>query len=432
MMTVGMLGSVLPTVGGTYRYPSRLFSARWASVGVWCYALALVFGGLPLYATQCIRYLQALWPAAEGAVPGALAPTLAAVALLTVFWAVNLVGISIAAGVQAVMAVVFMAALLVFGLYGVPGIDPARFEPLFTGGAGGFILAACILTFALQGSNAVIELGAEIKRPTRNIPLSLLISIPVVAGLYVLVATAAVGNVDLAAWKVLGENANLSQPAAAFLPKPLFYFFIIGGAFFAFTTTINGTFMWATKSLMVISSDGIMPERLARTSRFGTPALFLTVLWAGSCLAVVLDGLAKHFLPAMKVQPLNIFANYATIGGLIVFIPVMIAAILLPRRVPEVYQRARFKLSGALLYAAPIIGIVISVLLIVILLVDLKAWSLPFIVWFGLGFLVVSWRKAAIERESGEPLSDRMARDLSGMVSRALEMDNDEDGRLER
>jgi len=62
MMTVGMMGSAMPTVGGTYRYPSRLFSPLWATVGVWCYALGLVFGALPLYATECAQYLKAVFP----------------------------------------------------------------------------------------------------------------------------------------------------------------------------------------------------------------------------------------------------------------------------------------------------------------------------------------------------------------------------------
>jgi UDP-N-acetylmuramyl pentapeptide phosphotransferase/UDP-N-acetylglucosamine-1-phosphate transferase len=35
-----------------------------------------------------------------------------------------------------------------------------------------------------------------------------------------------------------------------------------------------------------------------------------------------------------------------TIGGLIIFIPVMVAAIVMPSRVPELYKRAEFKLRG--------------------------------------------------------------------------------------
>jgi APA family basic amino acid/polyamine antiporter len=396
MMTVGMLGSTMPTVGGTYRYPSRLFSPMWATVGVWCYALGLVFGALPLYATECAHYLQAVWPG--------MPAKAAAIGLLTVFFLVNVFGISIAASFQALMVVALIIALLVFGIGGLPSVDPNNFIPPFPEGAGGFILAACILTFALQGSNSVIELGAEIKRPRRNIPVSLLISIPVVTVIYILVAVSAVGNMDLEVWKALGDNANLTQPARNFLSNPLFVFFLVGGALFAFTTTINGTFMWSTKSLMVVAKDRIMPPALARTGRFGTPVRFLALLWILSVVAVLAGAGIKTF------------ASYATIGGMIIFIPSMIAAMLLPRRVPGLYNSAGFRLRGAMLYIAPCIGILTSALLIVILLANLELWSLPFLGWLILGVAFYFIRKRSVEKQTGEKFSQMLDRDLEAMI----------------
>ena len=123
MLVVASLGSALPTVGGAYRYPARLFSPRWAFAGVWCYALGLVLGALPLCATQCAHYLGALWP-------GLPVPAVAA-GLLTVFWAINLAGVSPAAAAQAIMVVVLVAALLLFGVGGLPTIMPLKLlEPL--------------------------------------------------------------------------------------------------------------------------------------------------------------------------------------------------------------------------------------------------------------------------------------------------------------
>ena len=395
MMTVGMLGSAMPTVGGTYRYPSRLYSPMWATVGVWCYALGLVFGALPMYATECIYYLRPIWPN----VP--VKP--AAIALLAVFYLLNLAGVELAASIQAGMVVVLIAALLVFGIGGMPTIDASHFTPLFTGGTGGFVVAACILTFALQGSNSVIELGAEIKRPGRNIPLSLLISIPLVAALYLLIAVAAVGNFDIASWKAQA-HADLTQPAQAFLGRPAFIFFLIGGAIFAFTTTLNGTMMWATKSLMVVAGDGIMPAFLARTDKKGTPRVFLTILFLASVVAVLLNA------------GIQTFASYATIGGMIIFIPSMIAAWLLPRRAPELYNCPGFRLRGFMLYFAPAVGIVTSVLLILILLVDLKLWSLPFVGWLGLGFVFYLVRKKAVEKAAGKTFAELMRQDLDRMI----------------
>jgi len=395
MMTVGMLGSAMPTVGGTYRYPSRLFSPLWATVGVWCYAIGLVFGALPMYATECVRYLQSVWPG--------LPFKPAAIGLLTIFFLVNVVGIEIAASAQALMVVVLIAALIAFGGIGLASVDPTNFVPPLPHGLGGFVLAACILTFALQGSNSVIELGAEIKRPSRDIPLSLLISIPLVSVLYILVAVAALGNIDFHSWTAM-ENANLTQPARVFLSRPWFLFFLIGGAIFAFSTTLNATFMWATKSLMVVARDGIIPPALARTGRFGTPVIFLAILWAGSVIAVLANAGIKTF------------ASYATIGGMVIFIPSMISAMLLPKKAPALYNRPGFRLRGKMLYIAPGIGIITSALLIIILLADLKLWALPFLAWFGLGFAFYYLRKRAVEARAGTSFQEIIAKDLAAMI----------------
>jgi len=399
MMTVGMLGAAMPTLGGTYRYPSRLFSPMWAVLGVWGYALGLVLGALPMYATECVHYLQALVPWLPG--------RLSAVAILTIFYLVNLRGISIAASVQAVMVLVLVAALVFFGAAGISEIDPANFMTGFSGGPGGFILAACVLTFALQGSNSVIELGAEIKRPATNIPRSLLISITLVTLLYVLVSASAVGTVDMEDW-ISGEHPTLAYPAAEFLSRPGFLFFMVGGALFAFTTTLNGTFMWATKSLMVVAKDGLVPRRLAQVSRHGTPALFLTTLWGLAVIGILMGA------------GIEIFASYATIGGMIIFIPSMIAAMLLPKRAPELYNCPGYRLRGKMLYIAPLVGIAASVLLLLVLIAELKLWALPFAIWLLGGYFFFRSRKKRMETEEGMSFSELIERDFNQMVKECM------------
>ena len=398
MLVVASLGSALPTTGGAYRYPARLFSPRWAFAGVWCYALGLVLGALPLCATQCAHYLGALWP-------GLPVPAVAA-GLLTVFWAINLAGVSPAAAAQAIMVVVLVAALLLFGVGGLPTIDPARFEPLFPGGAGGFAMAACILSFALLGANAVVELGAEVRKPARDIPLSLLLSVPLVTALYVLVSVSAVGNIDHAAWTA-APDATLAQPATEFLSRPAFLFFLGGGAFLAFATTLNGIFLWSTRSLLVVAADGFLPAVLTRVSRRGTPAAFLTLLWALSVAAVLADA------------GIELFAAYATIGGLVVFAPSMIAALLLPRRAPRAWERARFRLRGPWRVVAPVVGLAAILLLIAILLADLGLRALPFAAWLLLGLGFWEWRRRSVERRSGVSMAEAARVDLERMVEDA-------------
>ena len=391
MMTVAMLGSALPTVGGTYRYPSRLFSPTWAFLGVWIYAMGMVFGAFPLYGQSCAQYLQALWPG--------LPLRSTAIIILTCFYLLNLRGIQIAASVQGLMVLVMVAALLYFGLGGLPAVHAANFQELLPKGLGGLILAACLLTFTLQGSNSVIELGAEIKNPGRNVPLSLLLAVPTVTLIYLLIGLVAVGVMP---WQEVGD---LQGPARAFMSRPGFNFFILGGAVLAITTTINGTYMWATKSLLVLARDQLFPASLAKTSNRGVPQRFLTLIWVLSCLTL-----------ASGRIPLQTFASYATIGGNVVFIPVMASALTLRRRFPEVYAQAPFKLSGFFFWFCPLVGMLLSLVSIVMLVVDLghKAW--PLLGWLVLGVIFYSWQIARRNKTQAQSFPAMIQADCELMV----------------
>ena len=47
MLPVAVLGSAIPTVGGNYTYPSRLFSPAAAFMGLWIYAIGAFLGFFP-------------------------------------------------------------------------------------------------------------------------------------------------------------------------------------------------------------------------------------------------------------------------------------------------------------------------------------------------------------------------------------------------
>jgi APA family basic amino acid/polyamine antiporter len=349
MAVLAMVGSGHPVSGGTYYYGSRYFSPVASFTGVWAYLLGAVLGMFPLFALTGARFLLLVFPALP------LLPT--ALALLLFFYGTNLFGVKLAMWIQAAMVGVLFIALFVFVGAGLPRVDPANFRPLFTGGVGGFAVASALLTFTVLGSNAAVELGDEIVDPSRTIPKSFLVSIPVVTVIYVAIAVVVAG---IGPWNGEADEA-LTGIAASFLSRPLFLFFLFGGGFLAVVTTLNATYLWGTKSLLLIAGDGLLPRGLAAVNRrFGTPHWLLTVIAVLSC--------ASLYLAGDRVETFAIFAN---LGGIIIFIPVMIAALRLRRHFPEVYGRSTVRLRGAMYWVAPIGGLVLCLLVIGILFVDL-------------------------------------------------------------
>jgi APA family basic amino acid/polyamine antiporter len=377
MAVLAMLGSAHPISGGTYYYGARYFSPVASFTGIWAYLLGAVLGMFPLYALTGAAFLRAVFPVLSS-IPTALA-------LLFVFYLANLLGARIAMWVQAVMVGVLFAGLLVFIVGGMPRVDPANFVPLFPGGAGGFAVAASLLTFTVLGANAAVELGDEIIDPRRNIPLSFLISIPVVVAIYVAIGVVAAG---IAPWQA-GRESPLTDVAARFLKGFPYLFFLLGGGFLAVVTTLNATFLWGTKSLLLVVEDGLLPRGLAAVNRrFGTPHWMLTFIFVISALSLVVAG-----------SRVETFAIFASLGGIIIFIPVMGAAFRLRRRFPEVYERSGVRLRGAWYYLAPAGGLLLCLLAIAILLVDLssraKGWWFfaVFVVWLAGGALFAWLRR---------------------------------------
>ena len=349
MSVLAMVSSGHPVSGGTYYYGSRYFSPVASFTGVWAYLLGAVLGMFPLFALTGARFLQLVFPALP------LLPT--ALALLVFFYGTNVFGVKLAMWVQAAMVGVLFVALFVFLGAGLPRVDLLSFRPLFSGGVGGFAVASAILTFTVLGANAAVELGDEIVDPSRTIPRSFLVSIPIVTAIYVAIAVVVVGA---GRWTGAADEA-LTGIAATFLSRPLFLFFLFGGGFLAVVTTLNATYLWGTKSLLLIAEDGLLPRGLAAVNRrFGTPHWLLTAIAVLSCVSLLIAG-----------DSVETFAIFASLGGIIIFIPVMIAALRLRRHFPEVYQRSTVRLRGAMFWIAPIGGLVLCLLVIAILFVDL-------------------------------------------------------------
>jgi APA family basic amino acid/polyamine antiporter len=382
MIVLAMLASAEPISGGTYYYGSRFFSPVASFTGVWAYILGAVLGMFPLYALTGATFLKAV-------IPG-LPKIPIALLLLGIFFAANLFGAKIAVWVQAVLVGILLLALFVFVGAGLPEISLQHFSPLFAGGCGGFLVASAILTFTILGANAAVELGDEIIEPRKNIPRSFLISIPVVTILYVVIGIVAAGVAPWNSW----QDSSLSTVAEAFLQPPLFGFFILGGGFLAVVTTLNSTYLWGTKSLIVITEDGLFPKALARVNRrFGTPHWFLVIIFLISSAALVIAG-----------ERVETFAVFASLGGIIIFIPVMGAALRLRKHYPDLYARSSIRLKGFFYFFAPAMGLLLCLLVIAILLIDLSshrdgfAFLAIFMVWVIAGAVYSGLRRRRMGR----------------------------------
>jgi APA family basic amino acid/polyamine antiporter len=386
MMPLAMLGSTIPVTGANYRYPSRMVSPGLAFVGVWIYALASFFGQIPLYAITCGHYVKSVLPG--------ISPVLFALILVTFFYVINLLGVKLAAQIQAVLVLILISALVFYIYRGSLAVNMEHFSGIFNKGAGNLILGVALLTFTYFGANGIIELGGEIINPGRVIPRAFFIAFPVVTIMYTGVAFVTAGAVPCQTLE--GVKEPLIHVSRFTCGTGGSLFFILGGAVLALTTTLNALFIVGTKSLLMIVEDGILPAGLGKTNRrFGTPHILLTIIWALS-LVGILSGL-----------PLEILASYAALGGLIIFLPIQLASLKLPALYPEEYSRSTFVLKGFWRWFCPVTGIAMVIFFSLVLLVDLKTpVRMGFFLLFLVSGILYYWLRKRFLQKRGTDLSD--------------------------
>ncbi|MFZ0310128.1 MAG: APC family permease [Candidatus Sulfotelmatobacter sp.] len=209
------LGAAFPGSGGSYRYLSEIYGPRkWGRLISFLFIWQLSFSAPLSIATGCIGlagYAAYYWPSLEtvyaahtAALPipwaGALQVSWivtpgTAVAIVICYFTVFLLyrQITVIGRLSKVLWVLVMATIGWIIFAGLTHFNAARafdfppdaftLSPAFFTGLGGALLVA---TYDYWGYYNVCYLGDEIKDPTRNIPRALLLSILLVAGLYLM------------------------------------------------------------------------------------------------------------------------------------------------------------------------------------------------------------------------------------------------------
>lgn len=381
------IGSAFPLSGGTYVAVSTVVSPFWGFMVVWMGVL-IIFTSTPALAYGLVDCLTPWLPAL------AEHRRLAAMASISIFTGINLLGIRTAVWAQTAMVVVFMAVLLVVGLGGVAHSRLENFTPLFPVGIGAVLAAAIPAFYSFSGFSAIVALGGEVERPRRNIPRVLLISFPSILLAYTLVTIAVPGVVP---WHVLAQgNATITRVAGEFLPAGVGTF-VGAAAVCAIASTINGMVLSKSRDIFSLAVDRVLPPSLSAIGRFGAPRNALLFMAMVALLGVLMG---------------RTFAEYAAMAVLCVMVVHVlqgVTVLLLPRRSPQHFAAAEYRLShaGRLFWGAGLI--VCGCGFILAGLATDAAGGVVYLVSCGLGVLWYGLRRAALRRQ-GLSIDDLMRR----------------------
>ena len=225
------------------------------------------------------------------------------------------------------MVAILLLALGVYIVFGLPRVDYGSFfEPgaIMPNGFINFLTASALLYFPMGGAKFIAELGGEIENPGKNIPRSMFLSTGIVAVFYAFMGVVAAGVLPID--QVAGKTLVVS--AEAIFPRPVYLFFVIGGALFALATTLNGTLSWITKGLYVAAKEGWIPESMADENKKGVPYKLLILFFIIGAVPILM-GMDVSFISSLGVG-LTVICNVLPVSAAFFFV----------KKKPEAYERA--------------------------------------------------------------------------------------------
>lgn len=255
------LGPMMGTIGGIGTYIALLLKTAFALVGIGAYGS--IFWNIPIKET--------------------------AVVFALIFAALNIFGARKSSGIQKVFVIgllVVLGAFIIDGLWNIfSGVQPSigfnkdNYNPFFTGGLNGLIFTTGFVFVSYLGLTQIASVAEEIKRPERNIPLGMALSLLVTGLIYVLgvfVMVSVIGNEAIS--KDLAPAATAVEKLFRWLPPKTGLYIIVIAALFAFASTGNAGMLATSRYPLAMGRDKLFSKKFSIISRWGTPvpAILLT------------------------------------------------------------------------------------------------------------------------------------------------------------
>jgi len=321
-LSYGELAAMMPHAGGQYVYLREAWSPLWGFLYGWTLFLVIQTGTVAAVAVGFARYLGVLWPRISERnylIPPLHISSTYAVSLSTaqlvgilliglltwsnargVRYGKNLQNIFTSAKLGSLLGVIALGIFVGWNTTAVkanfgnmwaphgstptaPGLSP---ETVF-----GLFIAICVAQvgslFAADAWNNITFTAGEVKKPQRNVPLSLALGTLLVIGLYVCVNFAYL--VVLPLEQV--QNAYSDRVAGAMLAA---IFPVAGAALMALAIMvsafgcINGMLMSGARAYYAMAKDCLFFRRAATLNRAHVPGSSLTMqgVWAAALVLI--------------------------------------------------------------------------------------------------------------------------------------------------
>lgn len=367
------MSTMFPKAGAEYVYLKKAFPGyRWLAT---CGGLLIAFAGAATASTVALAfsgYAQQFI---------ALPAIVTAAVLLAVFTGVNIFGMRESSWINVLFTLIEIGGLLLF-IY--VGLQSDRFNAALSATPhSGTLSGAALIIFAYFGFENIVSLAEEAKRPERDIPLAIFISLILCTALYVLVSFAALAL--LSPQQLSASSAVMTEATQGYSPNAARVLGVI--ALFATANTALIALVTTSRIAYGMAEDRSLPKPLARVSgQRKTP-------WVSALVALVV---AIALLPLGQVETVASVSAFTT---MLCFIAVNVAVIYLRYSQPGLKRPFHIPFSLGRLPLFPVLAILFCSVLI------LQFESVVYGV--GLGAVLVSLAFSYLTQNRGENLGKK-------------------------
>lgn len=401
------LAAMIPVAGSAYTYAYATFGEMIAWIIGWDLILEYALSGATVaigwsgYFVSFLRTVGLEFPTALASAPGTLTTlpngdvitgffNLPAAAIILLVSGLLLLGIRESANTNTVLVMIKSTVLIVFVVAGISYIKRDNLTPLIPPNSGtfgefgwsGVLRGSAIIFFAYIGFDAVSTAAQEAKRPQRDLPLGILLSLAICTVLYIAVAIVLMGIVPY-------QRLNVPDPLAVGIDATGLTWLspvIKVSALFGLFSTMLVQLLGQSRIFFSMSRDGLLPKMFSRVHpKFRTP--HRSTMITGSVMAV-----------AAGMLPLSTLSQLVSMGTLLAFVLVCVGIIILRRTAPDLARPFRTPWVPLV----PILGALACLLQMAAL--PLATWG-RLLVWLALGmvlYFAYGARRSALRRPTGE------------------------------
>jgi amino acid transporter len=381
------LGSAMPEAGGGYVWARAGLGETQGFFSGWMSWFAAAVAG-SLYALGFGAYFVAfLTNIGIDLPPNSIffLEKVIAIIVIAIFLIINQLGSSVMGKAEVWISgakVMILAFFVVTGLIIMTGNTTQSFNNLndfFPRGFFSIFMAMGFTFIAFEGYEVVCQTGEEIYDPKVNIPKSVIFSVLIVIPIYLLVGLVSLGaftppTSGIATWQFLSEYEELGLLFAAEQMIPgLGLVVILFGGLLSTLSALNAAIYSSTRVAFALGRDGSLPNILGKVSnKYHTPVFSISI-----------TGIL--ILTIALVIPIDAVAASADLMFMILFGQVLLASIIIRRKVRKSREKLDYGYKTPLFPLIPVIA-VIALLLIFIFTLFLHVEALvTTILWLFLG-----------------------------------------------